>query len=273
MSCPHMQPHSKSLKAATLIGKLNSFWFDHVTITQNGTVPYSYMNVDFYLVPSKQLKIHNMQYSCSNSDHNIDFTLYLLKGSRLNFSTCVQSENGVYPGVLNLTVCTTDICYQAPYAEKYLKQVQLYVEPNKTNCTQNSLTFTAPNDQFYYITSASITHIANATLKSYEVDVSLLYFNASVFHDPVCTSFGSPPNDCQIWLQRDYFFQATEYSIIAVSGTTKIGQLQVEALHRRLAYAVPGTAAAAVIVLGFIFVCLCFGVCHCLCRRRENVAI
>lgn len=270
MSCPNMHPPAKSSKAAMLVGKLNSFWIDHVTVTQNGTFPYSVMNLDIYLAQSNQLKVHNLQYSCSDSNDDIEFTIYLMKGSRLNFTTCVNSTSTVFPGVLNLTVCTTDQCYQSPYAEKHLEQVPLLVEPNSTNCTHNVLDFTAPHDQLYYITTGSNYRIANATLESYMVDISLFYFNSSSFKDPVCTSTGSQPKDCHVWLQRESIFEPEEYSLIAITDTTKIGQLQIEAFHRQLVYAIPGTASGIIIVFGSLIVCMCFGICYCLARRRET---
>ena len=264
-------PSSTSVKAAILVGKVNIFWYDSLTISQiKNNDRYEYTTVNFFMVPYHQLHniIHKMEYSCSRDYPFVEIIFYFLKGSKLNITLCVQATSQTYPGARNLTICTNYDCYFS--FENYLVQYQIFVAPNETNCT--SIQFTAQNNSFHYLTTGS-SHgrIANSTLKSYQIRVSLLYLNSSVWEEkePVCSSNNNDFRPCNIEIERESIFQAEEYAIVATvsSETDDVGNLLIEEHNRKLAYAVPAIAAVLLMTLGLLIVSVLIGAL-CLAKRK-----
>ena len=268
--CPNLNPLIKNAPVTMLVGKLNSFWYDSVSISQvKATGTYTYTNVDFFLIPSHQLKIHNIEYSCSKLTAYFDFIIYMLQGSQLNFMLCVHSNNDTYPGTVDFIICTTYPCYLGE-TEDYVEHHQIFVAPNETNCSAHK--FAASHDSYYYLTT---THKHNATLESYTVNVTLLYLNSSFLKDKdaFCTSTDSKPNVCEVSIEKGSVFHAEEYAIVAISKTSSkynVGNMKIVEKSRSLAYAVPGIAATTVTVLAYVTISLCVVIYCCLFRNRPN---
>ena len=272
--CPKMPDPSG--KAVMLLGSVNSFWHDKVSISQQKSSEYPnsyhYNTVKFFLVPSDEIQLHKWNISCSySSPYYVHFVLYLLKGSTLNLTTTISSTSTTTTGLLNLTICTNFPCWLY-LTEDYLEIKPLLVEPNKTNTT--SLLFTAPHNSFYYFTSSSLSRNVNASLDFYHVDMTMSYLNYTMWSnkkESVCTSTGSTPNKCEIWIKRGGIFQAKEYAILAVPVQTDfVSQLKVKIHHRRLAYVVPGVAVGGLLLVVLIAAALFLAARHFVQRKREH---
>lgn len=266
--CPNTESDAVSVPlywqpVAVRIGRLNSFWQNYVSISQE--LPdsrYVYSTISYFVIPSHHIHVHTKQFSCNGTGLlSMSYQLYMLQKSNLNMTVCIRSTNATSQGVRNITICDTFISY-SDYTSRLinncLEQHHLFVEPNGTNCT--TLSFTAPRDSFYYITTASI-HQRNTSV-DYRVDVNLQYLDSADWLDktPKCRSIGYPPNSCHIWIERKNLFHAEEYTIIATNAEdTKYGYLEVRQRYRSLAYIIPALAATALTLVGYS-ICLCVGI-------------
>ena len=280
IECPTSPPAASTEKAVMVIGEVNSFWYNKVSISQakSGLYPnsYDYTTVDFLLVPSDQIHVLQRQYSCSYTSAYVHLVPYLLQGSTMNITTDISSTSKTTPGVLNLTICTTYPCLLY-ITDDYLEQYQLLVQPNKTN--QTSILFTAPRDSFYYFTTASLSGDLNASLESYHVNMTQRQLNYTLWKNMEsecdseckCTSTGSPPNDCEIWIEKGSVFEAREYTVLAMShDEDEIGLLTIKVHSRFLAYVVAAVAVGGILILGLIIVSLFLGGRHLVQRKREQ---
>lgn len=264
--CPNTEIDAVSEPpVAVRIGRLNSFWQNYVSISQE--LPdsrYVYSTISYFVIPSRHIGVHTKQFSC-NKTGLLDYQLYMLQKSNLNLTVCISSTNGTFQGVRNITLCDTWPSY-SNYRDllinNCLEQHHLFVEPNGTNCT--TLSFTAPRDSFYYLTTASSNRYSYTTVDSYRVNVNLRYLDSADLSDetPKCTSIGYVPNSCHIWVERKNLFHAEEYIIIATNaGDKTYGYIKVRQRYRSLAYIIPALAATALTLVG-CSICLCGGICR-----------
>ena len=272
MRCPNAIP-SHGAPAAILVGRVSSFWYDSVSISQvkdNADYQYYLQNVKFFVMPSHQLHVYSMQHSCNRTDSSpfLRFDqLYLLKESTLNFTICVRSKSNISRGVMIFIICDSNPSYNNKF-KNCLEYHFLYAEPNTMNCS--SVLFTAPNNGFYYMTTNDLRY-NNATLEFFQVDIDLRYLNSSDWHrESACSSNGvnsESADPCRISIERNHLFQAEEYAIVAtVTGKGTYGKLEIKEHGRSLTYVIPAVAAAALILLG-VFVVVCVGVHSCVVKR------
>lgn len=265
--CPNTEIDVTSEPVAVRVGRLNSFWWNYISISQELTDSrYVYSTVSYYVIPSRQIRVHTNQFRCYGTGL-LNYQLYMLQKSNLSLTVCIRSTSDFYRGVRNITICDTWPSY-SNYTDllinNCLEQHYLFVEPEWTNCT--TLNFTAPRDSFYYITTASNSQSSYNKVDSYTVDVNLRYLDLDDLWDktPKCTShsigYNYPPNTCHIWVKRKKLFYAEDYTIIATNAEdTKYVHIKVKQRYRGLVYIIPALAATAVALVGYSF-CLCGGI-------------
>lgn len=267
LHCPNTEIDAVSAPpVAVRIGRLNSFWQNYISISQE--LPdsrYVYSTISYFVIPSRHIHVHTKQFSCNKTAPglSLNYQLYMLQKSNLNLTVCIRSNNGTSQGVRNITICDTwpsYLNYTHRLINNCLEQHHLFVEPNGTNCT--TLSFIAPRDSFYFLTTASSNSHSNTKVDSYRVDVNLRYLDSADWSNetPKCTSIGYPPNSCHIWVERKNLFHAEEYIIIATNaGDNKYGYIKVRQRYRSLAYIIPALAATALTLVG-CSICLCGGI-------------
>lgn len=262
------------------LGSTNSFWYKNIQITQDDTYgKYVDVTVQFYAIPSELVTEHTREFSCNYSDGdgallNLD-QVYLLQGSVLSFNNCIQSKNEHSPGLINLSIYDNFTEYSKDeVGGKPFQQYQIHVEPNQTNCSENS--FTVPQDGLYYAVACTsvVCPSTHAAQIFYKIDVKMKYVSFSDWAD---TSFNrnvckldAVKKECLIStddLNKDWFFSAKTYDIFAYVTSKPVGLVKIRASFRSTVYIIPAVIGG---VLMAIYICTCAGVRSCVFVRKKQ---
>lgn len=259
------------------IWKFNTFWHKLVTAAQEADDDnYRPLTAHLFLIPDDQIRVYRKKVLCTCKDTRscayFDLEgLYLLKGSRINFSLNINFTDD---GRFDLIICDNLPGFNQ-HSSTCLKNFSLSSQTNKQLATLNK-TFIAPKDSYYYIKTSP----TNAAMTAYEVHMDMLFLNSSDWKGLNEVAEFNEHESASITqsLYKGYgltsMFAEIDYTIVATFPTKynqgSTGQMKVIKYHRSLVYVIPAIAAVSFMLLGIAFVaCVCI-CCHIIKKIIHN---